>query len=108
MSHLKFDWLFGKSIPQARPPLAGISQPGGSHVARIGGLCHAQDERYTENKTQKITISGEDCEVTAHKTGTANWKAYGYVKGMPVQAVGDTAQAAFSHWRDLAKTMLND
>ena len=95
MSYLTFDWLFGKSVAQAHRPVAGISEPTGLHVA-----C-------TESKTQKITISGEDCEVTAHKTGKATWKAYGYVKGMPIQTAADTAHAAFSRWRHLAKTMLD-
>jgi hypothetical protein len=92
MSYLNFDWLFGKKNPQAQPP--------GGVVCETG--------RETENKTQKIVIAGEDCDVTAHKTGRNSWKAYGYVKKMPVQAAGDTARAAFTHWRDLAKTLRDD
>ena len=53
---------------------------------------------------QTITILGEDCNVTAHQTGMATWKAYGYVKGIPIQATGDNPPAAFSGWRKLART----
>jgi hypothetical protein len=116
MSCLNFDWLFGKAAPQAHPPVAGISEPAGSHNALtsswyggdLRGAVPCAGGGYTQNKTQTIAISGEDCEVTAHKTGKATWKAYGYLKGMPIQATDDTAHAAFRRWRDLAKTMLDE
>jgi hypothetical protein len=88
MSHLNLDWLFGRKNSLAQLRCAGATEAG----------------RDAENKTQTIVIAGEDCDVAAHKTGKASWKAYGYVKKTPVQATGDTAQAAFSRWRDLATT----
>lgn len=55
-------------------------------------------------QTQTITILGEDCNVMAHQTGISTWKAYGYAKGIPIQATGDNPPAAFSGWRKLART----
>jgi hypothetical protein len=83
MSLLKLDWLLGQSDSHSR-----IVKPG--------------------TRTQKISVSNEDCEVTAHQIGKHSWKAYGYVRGAPIHATGDTAPAAFSRWRKLAHTIAGE
>ncbi len=83
MSLLKLDWLLGRPASQSRAAFDGT-------------------------KTQTIPISDEDCEVTAHQTGKYAWKAYGYVKGAPIHATGDTAAAAFSRWRKSARTLAGE
>lgn len=83
MSLLKLDWLLGTSDTQSR-------------LAEDG------------TRTQTISVSGEDCEVTAHQIGKYAWKAYGYVRGAPIHAMGETAPAAFSHWRKSARTIAGE
>jgi hypothetical protein len=83
MSLQKLDWLLGSSDTHGR-----LSEEG--------------------TRTQTISVSGEDCEVTAHQIGKYAWKAYGYVKGSPIHATGETAPAAFSRWRKLSKTIAGE
>jgi len=115
MPYLKFDWLFGNSVWQANRPNGRIPEPGGSpvalrsarYVAELRADVPRAGEGYTQSKTQTIAISGEDCEVTAHKTGKSTWTAYGYVRGIPIQTDADTTHVAFSRWRAVAKTLLD-
>jgi hypothetical protein len=125
MSYLNFSWLFGnRGVPEHRlsasqeipRPRTGAFDAGDSLVAfrssgfdrQLQAAVSGDAERCGETKTQMILVAGADCEVTAHKTGKASWKAYGYVQGMPIHATGETAPAAFRQWRSVAKTMLRN
>jgi hypothetical protein len=89
MSFLTWKRLFAKPVSSVAPLNAGARGPA----------------HYTENQAQTVVIAGEDCEVTVHRTGKTTFTAYGYVKGLPIEADADASHLAFSRWRHLAKMM---